>query len=174
MQSHLEQLSEMPRLLRQLAGTVEDVRARPADGSFAFVEHVCHLADLEMEGFGARIEAILAEENPELPDFRGDEIAASRRYLEQEVGPALERFCSAREANRARLATVTDEQWLRTGTQEGVGVVTLRKVVELMLAHDRSHTDELTRDRPRTASPPLRPGRPDGSAAAGAGTSRTA
>jgi hypothetical protein len=173
MQSQLEQLSEMPRLLRQLAGSVEDVRTRPADGSFAFVEHVWHLADLEIEGFGARIEAILVEENPELPDFRGDEVAVARKYLEQEVRPALERFCSARDANRARLANVTDEEWLRTGTQEGVGVVTLRKIVELMLAHDRSHTQELMRDC-RTASPPPRSGHPDGSAAAGAGTSRTA
>lgn len=169
----LDQLSEMPRLLRQLAETVTDVRTRPADGSFAFVEHVWHLADLEEEGFGARIEAILTQEQPELPDFRGDEIATARNYLGQDVVPALERFCTAREANRARLASLTGGQWLRTGTQEGVGVVTLAKVLELMLAHDRSHTEELMRDHLRSASPLPRSGRPGGSAGAGAGTSRT-
>jgi hypothetical protein len=174
MNSQLEQLSEMPRLLRSLAATAVDVRTRPPDGTFAFVEQVWHLADLEQEGFGARIEAILTRDHPELPDFRGDETAVARRYLEQEVAPALERFCYAREANRARLEAVTGEEWLRTGTQEGMGVVTLAKVVELMLAHDRSHAEELMRDHHRTASPLPRSEDPDGSAAAGAGTSRTA
>jgi hypothetical protein len=172
--SHLEQLAEMPRLLHRLAESVSDVRTRPADGSFAFVEHVWHLADLEEEGFGARIEAILTRDNPELADFRGDDIAIARNYLGQEVAPALERFCTAREANRTRLASLTENQWLRTGTQEGVGVVTLAKVLELMLAHDRSHTDELMRDHHRTASPLPRSSHPDGSVGAGAGTSRTA
>jgi hypothetical protein len=118
-------------------------RTRDSAGNFALVEQVWHLADLEEEGYTVRITRILGETNPSLPDFRGDVVARERRYIEQALAPALQRFESARAANIARLSALTDEQWRRAGTQEGAGEVTLARVAEMMTEHDASHTEEL-------------------------------
>jgi hypothetical protein len=116
---------------------------RPSPGELALVEHVHHLADLEEEGFAVRLSRLLAEEAPQLPDFDGALIARERRYLERTVADGIARFAAARRANVERLRAVTDTQWQRAGTQEGVGRVTLGELPERMLAHDCSHAHEL-------------------------------
>jgi hypothetical protein len=70
----------MPALLREVAAALDETarRRRPAGGGFAIVEHAWHLADLEREGYGARISRLLAETAPALPDFDGDRIARER------------------------------------------------------------------------------------------------
>jgi hypothetical protein len=139
------QLARFPMILRRVVERVpEELRSRrPAAGSFALVEHVWHCADLEEEGFARRIERLLRESHPDLPDFRGDEVARQRRYIEQPIGPALGRFQKAREKNRQRLAAVDSGDWLRGGTQERVGEITLHEIPKAMLAHDRAHANEL-------------------------------
>ena len=86
---------------------------------------------------------MLAEDDPRLPDFKGDEIAEQRRYLELELEPALRRFEDARAANLARIEALTEEQMQRGGEQEGVGRVTIARVVEMMAEHDAGHAAEL-------------------------------
>jgi hypothetical protein len=53
-------LAAMPALLRRVAAALTDAAARTPgpDGGFAFVEHAWHLADLEREGYRARITRI--------------------------------------------------------------------------------------------------------------------
>jgi hypothetical protein len=128
-------------IVRDATGAV--THRRPADGSFALVEHVCHVADLEEEGYAVRIVRMLAEDSPELADFRGDELARQRKYLEQELQPALMRFVAARRANCERLAGLNEVEWRRTGVLEGQGLVTLAELANLMGDHDRSHAGEL-------------------------------
>jgi hypothetical protein len=118
-------------------------RTRDSVVGFALVEQVCHLADLEDEGFAIRIRRILTEANPSLADFRGGEIAKERRYIEQPLAPALRRFEETRAANVATLSAASETALQRVGTQEGVGEVTLARVAEMMAAHDASHAGEL-------------------------------
>jgi hypothetical protein len=119
------------------------LRQRAADGTFALIEHAWHLADLEVEGYGERIRKILEEDEPRLPDFKGDEVAKQRRYLELELEPALRRFEDARAANLARIESLSEEQLQRGGEQEGVGRVTIARIVEMMAEHDEGHAAEL-------------------------------
>jgi len=141
----MDELRTFPATLRALIASTPgaNIRTRASDGTFALVEQVWHLADLEVEGYGVRLARILDEDDPLLPDFRGDVIAEERRYLELELEPALERFASARAANLERLASLTAAQWQRTGRQEGVGPVTVARVVEMMREHDAGHTVEI-------------------------------
>jgi hypothetical protein len=126
-----------------LAAAGAKLRIRARDGRFAMVEHLCHLADLESEGYGARIERLLTEEHPQWGDFDGERIAMERRYLEQDAENALQRFSDARAKNVARLRTTSDQDWERCGRQEGVGEVTLARVVAMMLEHDRGHAADI-------------------------------
>jgi hypothetical protein len=142
----LERLALLPQILRAAvdAAGKSRLRIRASDGRFSLVEHAWHLADLEEEGFGVRIARLIDEDDPQIADFAGDVIAEQRRYIEQDVEPALDRFKRAREANITRLASLTPEQLQRSGTQEGVGPITLARIPAMMLGHDRSHARDLT------------------------------
>lgn len=136
-------LRAFPQQLRELIARVppERLRVRLADGTFAAVEQAWHLADLEVEGYGERIRRIELEDDPELADFRGDVVAAERKYLELELEPALVRFEEARARNVAALESARDRS--RAGHQEGVGRVTLARIAEMMAEHDAGHAAEL-------------------------------
>src|SRR2546423_7958789 len=138
-------LEETPEAVRHLRDGFEgdELRARADDGSFSFVEHACHLRDIEREGYGARIEKILNEESPSLADLDGPKLAAERRYNEQRFEDGLEEFSEARSRNASALRALTDEQLGRRGVLEGVGEITLARLVSMMREHDAEHLREL-------------------------------
>jgi len=144
-ETSLSALADMPPLLERLAPRFsgERARTRPAGGSFSFVEHVWHLADLEKDGYGERIRRLLAEDRPELPDFDGARIAAERDYRSREISEGLAAFSDARRRNLATLRELTAAQRARRGRQEGVGPLALGDLPKKMLEHDRSHRGEL-------------------------------
>jgi hypothetical protein len=138
-----DELSRMPALLSRVAQTFPDARARARSGSFALVEHAWHLADLEREGFGARIARLLAETDPLLPDFDGERTARERRYLELDLAQGLAAFESARAANLKSLRGLTAEEGARSGRQEGVGTIALSELPRRMREHDLAHLGEI-------------------------------
>ena len=138
-------LEETPEEVRRLSDGLgaDELRTKAEDGSFSFVEHACHLRDIEREGYAARIEKILGEDLPVLADINGPKLAAERRYNEQRFEDGLEAFAETRGRNAAVLRGVTDEQWARRGRFEGAGEVTLARLVSMMKEHDTAHRGEL-------------------------------
>lgn len=137
-------LCEMPSLIARVAAVVGDeAAARPAPGAFALVEHVWHLADLEVEAFQVRIARLAREAAPWLPDFDGDRAAAERRYLSRSLADGVRRFTRARAATVEMLGKLRGPAWLRGGMQEQVGYVTLGEQPERILGHDKAHAAEL-------------------------------
>src|SRR2546429_489103 len=61
---------------------------KPISGEFSIVENVCHLRDIEIEGYTLRINRILNEEGPLLPDIDGGKLAVERDYNKQDVHAA--------------------------------------------------------------------------------------
>ena len=125
----LERIGTFPALLARVVADVPETlwRTRPADGSFALVEHIWHLGDLEREGFGERI----------------DVIARERNYIDLPMALAFVAFEEARATNIASLSPLTATSWKRSGTQEHVGAVTVSSVLESILAHDIAHANEI-------------------------------
>jgi hypothetical protein len=131
-------------LAETFAALSPEEAARPgAGGAFAPVEQVWHLADLEREGFGLRIQRLQTESNPQLPDFDGDAVAIARNYRSLSLSEGLQAFARARDANLAALRVLPAEAWFRRGTQEGVGEVSLCDMPVFMLQHDRAHIAEI-------------------------------
>src|SRR5207253_2562276 len=97
----LSSLSTFPAILEHIVSiTPESLwRQRSRAGAFALVEHAWHVADLEEEAYAMRIERLLSEEAPSFADFAGNVVAIERRYLDQDLRPALARYVAAREAN---------------------------------------------------------------------------
>jgi len=141
----LTRLAAMPALLRRVAAALSDAAARTsgAGGAFAFVEHAWHLADLEREGYGARITRILAEDRPSLADFDGDRAAREREYLRANAGLGVEVFTEARRWNVERLSALGAAELARPAVQEGVGDLVLAALPAMMAEHDRQHAAEL-------------------------------
>lgn len=123
--------------------TAEAARTPPADGGFSLLEQAWHLADLETDGYGLRIRRLLAEEDPDLPDFDGARVAAERNYRAKALAEGIAAFRAARTANLALLRSVDAAAWDRAGRQEGVGHITLRDVPRMMREHDDSHRAEI-------------------------------
>ena len=139
-------LEEMPGHVRQLAAgmAAQDLKWKPSDDEFSVLEQVCHLRDLEREGYGVRIKKLLAEHRPRLPDFCGGRIARERDYNRQDFESALREFALARRENVRVMKRLSPEQLNESGHLEGVGAITLGELFLLMREHDRSHKAELS------------------------------
>ena len=138
-------LARMPEeLQRRLAGLSEaQLRFKPGPDSFSVLESICHLRDIEVEGYARRLGLMLREEDPLLPDLDGAALARERGYNEQPLQPALDAFLSMRRRCLATLADLSAEEYARRGRFENVGEVTLDGLVELWAEHDQGHLKEL-------------------------------
>lgn len=146
-------LANTPASVRRLAEGLSEseTRWKPANGNFSVVENVCHLRDIELDGYAVRIKRILREDQPFLSDLNGARLAEERDYNNQELKAALDTFAQARDDNVRLIRGLSSEQLARTGMFENTGAITLRGLLELMREHDDAHIDELTKLRDKLA-----------------------
>ena len=139
-------LAAMPSKVRDIVSLVpRDAWAtRPENGGFSLLEHVCHLRDIDGEGYRERVERMLAEERPDLPDIDGDALARQRDYPSQDLEEALSTFATTRRQIATRLAGLTPKERRRTGLMAIEKEVTIEGLLGAMLAHDSAHLDELS------------------------------
>lgn len=138
-------LAATPAQIQSLLENIPDeqLRQRPAEGEFSAVENVCHLRDIEVEGYATRINLILKEDRPLLNDIDGGRLAVERGYNKQDVNEALRGFARARTENTSLIADLGPEELSRAGTLAGVGTVTLEELLVLMCEHDAAHLKEM-------------------------------
>ncbi len=152
LQNLIDALTQTPEtvagLVKDLSGT--DLRVKNSPEEFSVVENVCHLRDIEIEGYSARISRILRENNPLLPDIDGSRLAVEREYHSQNLSEALQAFAYARKQNTQTLRGLVAEQLDREGTMEGVGSVTIRGLLLMMRDHDADHLVQLSSIRGRS------------------------
>lgn len=141
----LQSLQETPRKLFQLIHGLNhsELRWRNSEGEFSALENICHLRDLEAEGYSIRIDRILAQSNPFLKDFDGARVAAERSYNDENADAALQAFGSARAKNIETLQSAAAVQLKREGTLEGVGPINLKRLAQMMREHDEGHIEDL-------------------------------
>jgi len=138
-------LKQMPETLRQQVADLTEAQLhyQPEGGYFSVLENICHLRDIEIEGYGVRLERLLTENHPTLPDINGGQLARERHYNKQSLQPALDAFVKARHVNLKILEKVTETQLARTAYLETVGEIALGRLLELWVEHDRGHVQEL-------------------------------
>lgn len=138
-------LQKTPGTLRQLVTDLEgdDLRRKPSENEFSVLEHVCHLQDIEREGYAVRIRKLLGETRPFLPNIDGERLARERDYNSQILDDALHAFTAAREDNLRAIRNLSPEQLNNSGTLENVGEITLEGVLLMMREHDEDHLQAL-------------------------------
>ena len=146
LQDLIDILTQTPETVAALVKDLSEphLRVKNSPDEFSAIENVCHLRDIEIEGYTARISRILRENNPLLPDIDGRRLAVEREYHRQNLSEALQAFASARKQNTQTLRGLVTEQFEREGTLEGTGSVTIRGLVLMMRDHDADHVRDLS------------------------------
>ena len=140
----IESLGQTPVVLASVFQELSQADLELKDSEeFSALENICHLRDLEIEGYGERIVRILEEDNPFLADFDGARLAIERDYNNQDAKAALAAFNDARSRTLSLLKKLNPEQIMREAILEGVGVINLEKLIEMMVEHDEGHVQEL-------------------------------
>jgi DinB superfamily len=145
-----ERLARLERTAAELVAGIGDagpdrLAQRPAPASWAGVEVVCHLRDVE-ESFRARFEQILAMPDPVFPRSNPDRWAEERQYLRHDAQAAARAFGRRRAETLALLRGVAADGWARAGVHsDSRGRRTLDEFVTVMAWHDENHLDQLRR-----------------------------
>ncbi|HEX8775899.1 MAG TPA: DinB family protein [Pyrinomonadaceae bacterium] len=144
-ESLIAYLAETPAVVERMLSGLTDAEGRwkPPGGEFSALENVCHLLDIELEGYAVRIERLLKEDGPALADIDGGRLAKERDYNSRNLETAMAAFRRAREANVRVVKGLSPEQLERSGTLETVGPITLRGLLGTMRAHDEAHRREI-------------------------------
>jgi hypothetical protein len=144
-ESLFAKLASMPDFVQSILGRLssQDAVIPGPDGSLSPVEQCWHLADLEREAYAVRIQRLVHEADPALPDFDGGRIAKERNYKSLSLTDGIRAFRDARSANMQVLRSLSDSDWFRSGSQEGVGPVALCDIPSMMAQHDDAHRREI-------------------------------
>jgi hypothetical protein len=107
--------------------------------AFTAIEQICHVRDIEIEGYQVRIRRTLDEDNPLLVSIDSEALASARGYGNGDAREALAAFREARAGTLALLRSLDGRQFARRAEFEGYGPVTLRGLVHYLCSHDQQH-----------------------------------
>lgn len=108
--ARMESFAEtLPRLVAGL--TDDEARYKPPSGAWSILEIVCHLADEETDDFRVRLR--MTQEDPAAPWPAADpeRWAVERKYNEQNLQQALERFVRERRETIRWLRSLKSPDW---------------------------------------------------------------
>ena len=133
------------RLKAALAGVPKKLLTwRPAPGKWSIHEIVCHMRDAERLGYLHRYTEILAKDNPTFPDVDGDALALERQYRRLNLREVLRDWRAARKESLAIVKKVKTDQWLRVGTHELAGPMSLEAILQRQaLGNDEAHLAQI-------------------------------
>ncbi|RJF92010.1 DinB family protein [Noviherbaspirillum saxi] len=111
--------------------------------SFTAIEQVCHVRDIEIDGYHVRFRRLLSESNPTLDSIDGYALAKERRYADADPAKMFEEIRAARRETVQLLQNLTPEQLARSGYFEGYGRLTVKGLMHYLCSHDQQHLSGL-------------------------------
>lgn len=144
--SILAELAKMPRELEEavqllpasaLAWRPQTWQDAPGE-RFSAIGHLCHVRDIELDGYHVRFTRLLSEDVPDLVSIDGYALERDRGYDREQPAAALKAFRAARERT-IRLLVENWEHRLRRGTFAEYGEVTFESLAHILRSHDLQH-----------------------------------
>jgi hypothetical protein len=111
--------------------------------AFTAIEQVCHVRDIEIDGYQQRFRRTLGEATPLLASIDSEALAKQRDYAHADVHRMFAEFHAARAQTLALLRGLDQAQWQRPAEFEGYGRVTLRGLAHYLCSHDQQHLSGL-------------------------------
>jgi DinB superfamily len=147
----VQALQVFPDQLERLYRSIPPAQARwtPAswDGipseTFNAIGQLCHIRDIELDGYQVRLRRLITETNPTLPSLDSYGLAIERHYDAADAEEVLETFRKARAATVAAVAALTQTQLSRRGSFEGYGQITVEALIHYLSSHDQQHLSGL-------------------------------
>jgi hypothetical protein len=133
----------LPPLVRNLPD--EDARFKPPSGAWSILEIVCHLADEEVEDFRTRLRMTLEDPTRAWPKIDPEGVAKSRKYNEQDLAKALDRFTRERTASIQWLRSLPNPHWTRAYVHPKFGPQTAGMLLASWQAHDALHLRQIAK-----------------------------
>ena len=106
---------------------------------FTAIEQICHVRDIEIEGYHLRFRRTLEEQTPLLAYIDSEAITLERPYASEDATQVFAAFRAARGTTLELLRALTVEQLNRPAEFERYGPVTLRGLVHYLCSHDQQH-----------------------------------
>jgi hypothetical protein len=110
---------------------------------FTAIEQICHVRDIEIEGYQVRFKRTLEEQAPLLPSIDSETVAKQRDYGHADASQVFAEIRAARAQTMSLLRGLDDTQLQRPAVFEGYGPVTLRGLVHYLCSHDQQHLSGL-------------------------------
>ncbi len=107
--------------------------------SLTALEQLCHVRDIEIDGYHVRIDRTLNESHPLLISLDTYRLRNERHYERTAAADAITAFREARLQTLAKISSLSEKQWDRSANFEGYGKVTLRGIVHYLASHDQQH-----------------------------------
>lgn len=107
--------------------------------AFTAIEQVCHVRDIEIDGYHVRFQRTLAESSPTLASIDSEALARQRDYARADAQRMFAEFRDARARTLSLLRGLDESQLQRPAVFEGYGRVTLRGLVHYLCSHDQQH-----------------------------------
>jgi hypothetical protein len=106
---------------------------------FTAIEQICHIRDIEVDGYHLRFRRMLEEINPMLAPIDSEALAKERSYATSSDAESFAVFRKARAETVQLLSGLSEEQFRRTGVFEGYGPLSLRSLAHYLCSHDQQH-----------------------------------
>lgn len=103
------------------------------------IEQLCHVRDIEADGYHVRFQRTLEEDKPFLGALDTYGLAQVRDYGKADAMLVMAEFRTAREQTLSMLKGLSAEQLARPAEFEGYGPVTLKGLVHYLCSHDQQH-----------------------------------
>jgi carbonic anhydrase/acetyltransferase-like protein (isoleucine patch superfamily) len=142
----LAALAESPDwLAERLSAAPTRVSARPAAERWSALEVLAHLRDSDRDVYLPRLETMLTQTNPFVPDV--DLLLRERvgAYSGLDAATVLAEWRALRKQLLTRLAPLGREDWARVGVHSLRGSFPLGEMVRGWVEHDLSHRRQLAR-----------------------------
>jgi hypothetical protein len=110
---------------------------------FTAIEQICHVRDIEIEGYQLRFRRTLSEESPLLPSVDSETVARERDYGRADASRVFAEFRAARAQTLTLLRSLSPADFERPALFEGYGPVSLRGLVHYLCSHDQQHLSGL-------------------------------
>ena len=143
----LKALADFPAQLDAHYGAIPDVHKhwKPASWEgipseqLTAIEQLCHVRDVEIDGYQIRFQRTLHEDKPHLPALDTDALARDREYHKQDAARVLAEFRAARAKTLEMLKALGSQQLARRAEFEGYGQTTLKGLIHYLCSHDQQH-----------------------------------
>jgi DinB family protein len=117
--------------------------ARPGPDEWTAREVIHHLADSEMRA-AIRLRQLIAEDDPVIQGY-DEKVYTRALHYERPIGASLDAAIASRRASAELLASLTPDEWKRSGTHTESGSYSVEDWLQIYASHPHDHADQIRR-----------------------------